>query len=297
MTRRTVIGALAAVPLAAAPVTATNRPTLCIFSKHMAQFGHEDLARHAKEIGFEGIDLTVRPKGHVLPENAAQDLPRAVEIIRARGLSVPMITTDLQGPADAAARPTLSTAAKLRIPFWKPGYHRYAKLDAPGAAEKTVAEMRPQLGGLAAMSKEYGITCGVHNHSGDYFGAAVWDIRDVIAPLDPASVGYYFDPAHATIEGGLGNWRISLNLVSSRLKMLAMKDFYWTKGKDGRYVSTWCPIGQGMVDWPRVFAHLRSISFTGPLTLHIEYQSKDELAAIAQDFEFVRKQIDAAWRS
>jgi len=297
MTRRDVIGTLAAAPFAAAATAGSSRPTLCIFSKHMAQFGHQELAQHAKDIGFEGIDLTVRPKGHVLPENAAQDMPRAVEIIRARGLAVPMITTDLQGPADPAARPTLTTAAKLRIPFWKPGYHRYVKLDTPNAAEKTLAEIRPQLTGLAAMSKEYGVTCGVHNHSGDYFGAAVWDTRDVIAPLDPASVGYYFDPAHATIEGGLGNWRISMSIVSSRLMMVAMKDFYWAKGKDGRYVVKWCPIGQGMVDWPRVFAYLKSISFKGPLTLHVEYEPKDELAAIAQDFDFVRKQVDATWRT
>jgi len=263
----------------------------------MAQFSYEDLAKHSKQIGFEGIDLTVRPKGHVLPERAAEDMPRAAEIIRSRGLSVPMITTDLRNSSDAAAKPTLATAAKLGIPFWKAGYHRYPKLDAPGAAEKAVAEVRPQLAGLVAMSKDLGITCGIHNHSGDYFGAPIWDIRDVISGLDPASVGFYFDPAHATIEGGLGNWRISLSLVSSRLKMMAMKDFYWTKGRDGRYVVNWCPMGQGMVDWQRVFAHLKSISFTGPLSLHVEYEPKDELAAIAQDFEFVSRHLKNSWGS
>src|SRR4051794_15897571 len=106
MTRRTLLGTMAAAPLALAGTS--SRPTLCIFSKHMAQFGHEELARKAKEIGFEGIDLTVRPKGHVEPERAAQDLPRAVEIIRSNGLTVPMITTGLLGPDEAPARPTLS---------------------------------------------------------------------------------------------------------------------------------------------------------------------------------------------
>ena len=31
-------------------------------------------AQIAAELGFEGLDLTVRPKGHVLPENVEADL-------------------------------------------------------------------------------------------------------------------------------------------------------------------------------------------------------------------------------
>ncbi len=287
---------MAAAPFAAAAAPA-NRPTLCIFSKHMAQFGYEDLAKNAKQVGFEGVDLTVRAKGHVEPANAAADMPRAVEAIRAAGLSVPMITTGLLNANDPAARPTLSTAAKLKIPFWKPGYYRYPKLDAQGSVEKAVAEIKPQIAGLAALSKEYGITCGFHNHSGDYFGAPVWDTRDAISALDPNVIGYYLDPAHATIEGGLAGWRITMNLVASRLKMVALKDFYWDKAK-GKTKMQWCPMGEGMVDWAKVFANLKAANFTGPLTLHVEYgDPKDEMGNIAKDFEFIRKQVTATWGS
>jgi len=296
MTRRTVLQTIAATPLAMAAAPA-GKPTLCIFSKHMAQFNWEDLGKKAKEIGFEGVDLTVRAKGHVEPMRAAEDMPKAVETLRAHGLSVPMITTGLLRAEEPAARPSLSTAAKLRIPFWKPGYYKYSRLDSAGSVERTIAEVRPQIAGLAAMSKEYGITCGFHNHSGDSFGAAVWDIRDVITGLDPKSIGFYFDAAHATIEGGLAGWRISMNLVAPRLKMAALKDFYWVKGNDGKYKLTWCPMGQGMVDWQKVFAGYRSAGFTGPLTLHVEYEPKDELEAIARDFEFVKKQAATAWGS
>lgn len=282
---------MAAAPLAGA---APSRPTLCIFSKHMAQFGYDDLGKKSKEIGFEGVDLTVRSKGHVEPANAAADLPRAFEAIRSAGLSVPMITTGLLNTSDPAARPTLSTAAKLKIPFWKPGYYRYPKVDVPGTVEQAVADVKPQIAGLVAMSKEYGITCGFHNHSGDYVGAPVWDTRDLIANLDPKAIGFYLDPAHATIEGGLAGWRITMNLVASRLKMVALKDFYWEKS-NGKTKLQWCPMGEGMVDWPKVFANLKTANFTGPLTLHVEYETKDELAAIAKDFEFVRKQVRAVW--
>jgi sugar phosphate isomerase/epimerase len=280
---------LAATPLAAAPA---NRPPLCIFSKHMAQFEWEELGRKAKEIGFDGIDLTVRPKGHVEPARAAEDLPKAFAAIRNHGLSVPMITTGLTEASDPAARPTLATASKLRIPYWKPGYYRY-KFDRP--IQQQVDQVRQSTAGLAALSKEYGITEGFHNHSGDYFGAAVWDTRDVIANLDSKAIGYYFDPGHATIEGGLGGWQISLNLVLPRLKMVALKDFFWEKGKNGKWSVCWCPMGEGMVDWKRTFATIAASGFSGPLTLHVEYEAKDELAAIAQDYAFIRKVMRAAW--
>ncbi len=73
---------------------------ICIFSKHLHWLGYRDMARLASEIGFTGIDLTVRKDGHVLPERVKQDLPIAVEQIRAEGLEVPMITTGITDPTD-----------------------------------------------------------------------------------------------------------------------------------------------------------------------------------------------------
>lgn len=296
MTRRTALTTMAAAPAAFAQTgTAPAKPPVCIFSKHMAQFGYVELGKKAKEIGFDGIDLTVRAKGHVEPARAAEDMPKAVAAIRDAGLSVPMITTGLLEASDPAARPTLSTAAKLRIPLWKPGYYRY-KFDKP--VNQTVEETKKSVAGLAALSKEYGVTAGFHNHSGDYFGAAVWDTREIIAQLDPKVIGYYFDPGHATIEGGLAGWRISLNMVLPRLKMVALKDFYWEKDKSGKWKTIWCPIGQGMVDWARVFATFAAAKYTGPLSLHVEYgDPKDELPNIVKDYDFIRKQVNAAWKA
>jgi L-ribulose-5-phosphate 3-epimerase len=284
MTRRTFLQAAAAASM-------PGRPVLCIFSKHMAQFGYDELGKKAKEIGFEGVDLTVRPGGHVLPERAAQDMPRAIEAIRAHGLSVPMITTGIVAASAPEARPTLSTAARLKVGYWKPGYLRYNMKDI----EASVEEARRAGAGLAALSKEYGIQAGFHNHSGTYIGSAVWDIRYIIQDLDPKWVGYYFDPAHATIEGGLAGWQIAQKMVLPRLKMVALKDFYWNKKADGQWEAKWCPLGQGMVNWREIFRTFAEAKFTGPITLHVEYEPADELAAIAKDFEFMKKKVAEAY--
>jgi sugar phosphate isomerase/epimerase len=288
MTRRTFLSAAAAAPLAAA---AQNKPVLCIFSKHMAQFGYDDLGKKSKELGFAGVDLTVREKGHVLPENAAKDMPRAVEAIRSAGLEVPMITTNLLSADVAPARPTLSTAAQLKIPYWKIGYFQYRNRPVDVAVKET----RDAVAGLVALSKEYGVQAGFHNHSGEYVGSPVWDIRDIIANMDPKYVGYYFDPAHATIEGGLGGWKTSLRLVMPRMKMVALKDFYWEKNATGKWALKWCPMGEGMVDWDKVFAEFARAGYAGPLSLHVEYDPKDELAAIAKDVEFIKGKLAKAY--
>src|SRR2546428_133079 len=86
---------------------------LCFFSKHLPALDPRRLAQNVKTAGFSAIDLTVRKRGHVLPERAAEDLPKAVAAIRGEGLEVPMITTELLSEADPTARPIFSVAGKL----------------------------------------------------------------------------------------------------------------------------------------------------------------------------------------
>jgi sugar phosphate isomerase/epimerase len=287
MLRRDFLKTSAAAPLVRSASAAGTRPVLCIFSKHMAQFDWADLADNAKKTGFEGVDLTVRPRGHVLPERVTEDLPRAVGMIRKAGLSVPMITTDLRSAADPAAKPTFAAMKQLGIPLYKPGYWRYRKEQSVAQA---ISEARQQFLGLLALGKEYGVTAGLHNHSGDFFGCSVWDLREVMAGADARDAGFYFDPGHATIEGGLYGWRVSLDLACERLKMVAMKDFFWEK-KEGKWRAKWCPLGEGMVDWKAVFQRFAQAGFAGPVTLHVEYHATDEMAAIARDLAFMKRVV------
>src|SRR5258708_38675535 len=90
-------------------------PKICIFSKHLQWLNVSDAARLAADIGFDGIDLTVRKGGHIDPSRAAEELPRAVETIRKAGLEVPMVTTDIVIAQSEHAREILRTIASLGI--------------------------------------------------------------------------------------------------------------------------------------------------------------------------------------
>jgi sugar phosphate isomerase/epimerase len=266
---------------------------ICLFSKHLAKLNYMDLGPVLKQLGFEGCDLTVRPGGHVLPEHAQVDLLRAIEAIRGEGVDVPMITTSLLAASDWTARPVLGIAGTLKVTYYKPGYWRYGPADN---IELRVAQVKREFASLVAIGRAYGMVAGFHNHSGPYVGEGIWDTRSIIGDMDPNWAGYYFDPGHATAEGGVAGWNIALRLALPRVKMVALKDFYWAKA-DGKWKMTMCPMGQGMVDWSGVFSMLAAARFTGPLSLHMEYNPPDELRAISRDLEFVKKQVAAAYGS
>ncbi len=273
--------------------------TFCLFSKHLPQLNWQQLGQTVKQLGFGGVDLTVRAQGHVLPERAAEDLPKAVAAIRNAGLSVPMITTNLLSETDPTAKPILATAGKLKIPFLKPGYYKYTFADVRGELAKAMREFA----GLAELCKQSGVQMGYHNHEG-YLGAPIWDVAATIDKLDPKWAGYYFDIRHAVAEGSGGGWKIALGLAAPRIKMIAVKDSYPEKTAKG-WTQKNCPLGAGAVDWKAYFKALRQANFHGPISLHIEYdvagktpseRHDNTLVAIQRDFAFLQARVSEAYQ-
>jgi len=158
-------GIIPAAPRAHSYAPVPFRGTLCLFSKSVPHLNWQELARSSKRAGFGGIDLTVRRDGHVMPERAAEDLPKAVAAIRAEALEVPMITTALVDADDPTAGPIMSTASRLSIPYMKPGYYHYGFVDV----HKEVEEAGVQFRGLAKLAEQCRIQLGFHNHAG-YIG-------------------------------------------------------------------------------------------------------------------------------
>jgi len=293
-------GALAAVsPLARVAVAGAGfRGQVCFFSKHLPSMDAQRLGKTMKVLGFDGVDLTVRPGGHIDPKRVAQDLPPFVEAVRKEGVALPMITTELLSDADPAARPTFETAASLRIPYLKPGYYRYKFADA----RQELADAGAQFRTLAALAARSGVQLGFHNHAA-YIGGGVWDIVPLVDSLDPAFVGYYFDVRHAMVEGGDGGWRSAFSAAAPRIKMIALKDFYWEKAAAGWRIRD-CPLGEGMVKWKPYFAMLAQAGFHGPVSLHLEYEipggsleavEANTIAAATKDLAFVKARLAEAY--
>ena len=87
-----------------------------------------------------------------------------------------------------------------------------------------------------------------------------------------------------------------LNLVVPRVKMIAIKDFFWEQTAKG-WRQRHCPLGEGMVDWTTFLGTLAQHGFHGPLSLHLEYEiagatpaqrHDNTLRAVERDFTFLK---------
>ncbi len=113
--------------------TQNGQRRIHVFSKHLQWLDYEAMAETAAAAGFDGVDLTVRPGGHVLPEHVQDDLPRAVAAVRKAGLSVDMMTTAIDDARDAQTKSILKTASALEIKYYRLAWIDYD--DALGIIE------------------------------------------------------------------------------------------------------------------------------------------------------------------
>jgi sugar phosphate isomerase/epimerase len=248
---------------------AEPRPIVCAFSKHFQWTDVAGAAQVAADLGYEGMDLTVRPDGHVLPERVEDDLPKAAEAIRKVGLSLPMITTAITDTASPHAEPTIRTMSALGIRRYRWVNFRYS---STRSLPDQIADIKIKAKELAALNKQYGVCAMYHTHSGvNRFGASIWDLYLVLRDLDTESVGANYDIGHATIEGGLGGWVHSTRLLLPYMKGIGVKDFAWTRDAKGAWVPRGRPLGLGMVNFKQFFAMVKAARFAGPMEVHMEY--------------------------
>ena len=272
LSRRGMLASLAGagVVAAIAPIRAAEETPgvrICVFSKHLQWLDYKEMAATTAEMGFDGIDLTVRPGGHVEPERVEEDLPRAFEAAKAAHVSVPMMTTAINDASDKNTEKILKTASRLGIRFYRMGYYRYGD---SADVQQTLSHARSKLGEIARLNQKYGICGDYQNHAGrDYFGAPIWDLWEVTREVDPRWIGSQFDIRHAVVEGA-NTWAVGFRLLSHRVHTLALKDFIWQKSEQ-----TWkdenCPLGKGAVDFKSFLKLVKQSGFTGPISLHFEY--------------------------
>lgn len=248
--------------------------TIAVFAKHLQAWPLEVCCERVRAAGFDGLDLTVRPGGYVQPgPTLAADLRRAVETVRSFGLSVPLITTGLTA-ADGIAEATLNAAGALGIREAKLHYWSW---DATRSLAETLDAARRDLAGLAKIAEAAGVRLNLHNHSDFYATHAAHAVRRLLDDHPPGVVGAYVDPAHFTLEGGLAGWRSSLERLSDRISLLAVKDFRWIDvdaDRVARQERRWVPVGTGNVPWTDVAQLLRRAGFGGAISVHGEYQGR-----------------------
>ncbi|MCI0693616.1 sugar phosphate isomerase/epimerase [candidate division KSB1 bacterium] len=237
-----------------------------VFSKHLQWLDYSALAETVAAAGFDGVDLPVRPGGHILPERVQDDLPRAVEAMRKTGVNVDMITTAIEATHDTQTESILKTASALGIKYYRMAWIDY---DNAFGIIANLEALKSRFRDLAAMNEHYQVHGAYQNHAGVKVGAPVWDLWHLLKDLDSRWLGCQYDVRHATVEGG-NSWELGFKLISPYINTTVIKDFKWVLQGD-KWIAQTCPLGEGMVDFKKYFALIKEMNIAGPISMHFEY--------------------------
>jgi sugar phosphate isomerase/epimerase len=304
MNRRQLLRAGAGAALTAAVRAQQPNPKQKIdaYSRHLQWLRSPDeVAEAALEMGFDGLDLTVRPyPGHIDPARVAQALPPFVNAVRKHGLQVIAVTTNITDADSPYTEDILRAASSLGITHYWWGTFRY---EAGKPVMRQLDALKPRVAKLAAMNAKYKMTAMYHNYAGTQVGCAIWDFLYVLKDFDPKLVGFHYDIGHATNAGGAGTWINNLRAAGPYIAGVSVKDSYLEKGQEGRdWRPHYTPLGQGNVQLGQFVSILKEISFSGPMEIQAEYSNggaesaqdkltlprEQVLGAMKKDLEFLR---------
>lgn len=269
-----------------------------IFSKHLQFLDYKAMADAAAEMGFDGVDVTVRPKGHVEPERVADDLPKAAEALKRAGLPPFIMTTAVDDAEDPVDKKLLQTASAEGFQFYRMNWLPFPEnVSMPQAMQQYETTVKK----IGELNKQLNLVGCYQNHAGELVGASLWELWQLMKQADKKHMGVQYDIRHAMVEGAQ-SWENGLRLIHDRIRLLTIKDFKWQTENNHSSVHD-VPMGQGMIDFKKYFSLLKKYKVNVPVTLHIEYElggvehgankitidKKEVFKAMKKDLQLVRQ--------
>jgi hypothetical protein len=221
----------------------------------------DETAQAYADIGID-IELTVRPDGHIKPENAAAELPAMAAAFAKHNRRILIVASSFVRPDEPHIEQTLRASKALGIRYYR---HRGFRYVAGTPLKQQIASFRSQAREFAAMNKAIGIQALYQNHAGPaHAGAAIWDLDQILDDIDPALFGVALDARHLMVELGRA-WPTAIQLISPRVGALFVKSFRWDRD---RTIET--PLAEGIVT-PAVVEQIVGNRSALPVCLHVEY--------------------------
>ena len=247
----------------------TFSPPIVVFSKvyQTLKLDFVQAAAVTAEAGLDGVDCPVRPGGEILPDRAAEELPRYAQALCKQGLKVPLLTTAITSASSPFTESILRTAKKLGVQWYRLGFIDRER-DVP--VEQQCHEVKAQLEGLARLNQQIGLSAVFQNHSPagrTYLGGDLSQLNEIVKDFNPAQVGVAFDIGHALVVHG-DDWRRHFEKLKSHIKVVYVKDVK----RDGR----WVPFGEGDIGSLGYFTLLRQMGYGAPISLHLEFDWTDQ---------------------
>ncbi|MFZ5831723.1 MAG: sugar phosphate isomerase/epimerase family protein [Planctomycetota bacterium] len=253
-----------------APIPATSSEAggpwpIAIFEKILEGLSYEELADVVAEIGADGIEATIRPKGHIEPEAAADEVPKMVEALGKRGKRIIIAATGIGSVDEPHTEALLRLFKAMGIGHYRLAHYRY---DNTRPLKSQVADFAAKVRDVAAMNKELSLQGLYQNHAGaNYLGSLAWDAATALDGIDPASIGIACDLRHLRADTG-SSWQTALRLFKPHIRSIYLKDGVWAGSRSDELKNVALDTGFVNVD---VFRAVREGLEPMPLCIHVEY--------------------------
>lgn len=260
---------------------------LALFTKPWKALPLPDLAQHISSLGFDSIELPVRPGFQVEPDHIERDLPAAAKLLGEQGVRILNVTADIRLDDERLYSACAEAGIGMnRVMFWQ------RDLDYWSAE----AEARRQLDAALPFCEQYDIQIGIQNHSGRFVPVNEMGLRHLVKDYDPRYVAAVWDPAHNALEGM--NSDSALDVLAPHLCVVNLKNAYWRRisgpeAKVAEWKIYWTSGAQGRASWSSVIAKLRDIAYRGPICFSAEYSDEERVdELIVKDLAFARALLE-----
>ncbi|MCC6178419.1 MAG: sugar phosphate isomerase/epimerase [Chloroflexi bacterium] len=245
---------------------------LLLFTKLLKDVELDEAGRIAAELGFDGIDLLVRPGWHLVPERP-EEIGPAVKRIGAYGLSVPAVTTDITDPQALLTDAIFGACADAGVRLIRLGFFTYG----PGDCYREVFERtRRHLDAIEAFARKHGVRSMIQIHGGSIQSSGAL-LAALLDGHDPAYLGAYPDPGNQAVQEGREDWRLTFDMLAPWVCFVGVKNGGWSAGSlapsgQRRWTAYLLGLADGMVPWDEILPYLAEHHPDAPLSLHSHYE-------------------------
>jgi len=235
-----------------------------------ASLSMADFMQKAKDCGYDGVELSLRPKDDV-PLNyrsSDADLAAFVQQARALNLDIPSITIstgkgnllDSGSEAQDCIDQTLwglECASKLGAAV---ALHTLGRFSADLFYEDAYNNAVANLKKIAISAAKLKVTLAVEFIWNGFLFSPL-EMRRFLDEVGSPYVGFYFDPGNMAVFQFPQHW---VRALGKRVRHVHLKDW-----QGNALNGKWTPLTQGAVNFPAVMHELSNAGYAGPLVSEV----------------------------
>ena len=266
-----------------------NPLRFALFVKHWKNLSVAEMGDKVKSLGFDLIELPVRPGFACEPETVERDLPRVVQEFADMGIDILGVTA-----ANALDDERLyATCAELGIT-----QNRIMLRTGDMTYWDAEAKARKELDAAVPLCEKYGVRIGIQNHKARFIASSAIGLYHLLKDYDPKHIGAVWDPAHNALEGE--EPELAIDVIAPHIHFVNLKNGYWQRtngpeAQEAQWQVHWTSGPHGRASWPRVARKLKEVDYSGPFCFSAEHSDSDALERlVVEDLAYARSVFEEA---